>query len=278
MTENKQAKNLPGRIMMRTEMLFPDQKVDLRGLRYDIAKYVFAAEFIKDKVILDVACGSGYGSRFLSDNGAQWVAGGDLSTKALAAAQKSYSGKGVQFFMVNATRLPFADSSFDVVVSMETIEHLERFEDYLAECKRVLKKEGIFICSTPCMDFPTLTGDYHVHEFTLDEFQGLLSRFFVGTRFYGQEPKNGAEKRKERIRWEVERMVLKPLKTRVTVLFRLVRRIYHFYIRLRALFRSQRVQLSRIEDWGMILGEEHQPYPLDEGSLPPKTMIAVGRK
>jgi len=45
--------------------------------------------------------------------------------------------------------LPFPDEYFDVVVSLETIEHLKKYKRFLAECRRVLKKDDLFICSTP---------------------------------------------------------------------------------------------------------------------------------
>ena len=188
--------------------MLPEQKVDLRGLQYDIGKYAFAAEFVKDKAVLDIACGCGYGSSFLSDKGARIVVGGDISAEAVDAGRRSFGRQGLDFFLLNVTMLPFADNSLDVVISMETIEHLERPEELLTECKRVLKEGGVFICSTPCMNYPTITGAYHVHEFTQDEFRNILPRFFNSAQFYGQERKSRKEAERERTRWEIERRVL----------------------------------------------------------------------
>ncbi len=84
----------------------------------------------------------------------------------------------------------FADGFFDAIVSMETIEHLEQYQDYLAECKRVLKEGGLFICSTPLkyhdIPEPAKPNPYHAHEFYLEEFQELLSHFFAEVQLYGQ--------------------------------------------------------------------------------------------
>ena len=189
MADDKRRNKMPGGIPVGTEQVLPGQVVDLRSIQIILARYDFAAEYIKEKVVLDVACGAGYGSRFLLDRGAKKVVGGDNLAEALAAAQKFYGRKGVQFFMVNATRLPFADNSFDVVVSIETIEHLEYQDDFLAECKRVLKDGGVFICSTPNrMTNPNQVNihhPFHVHELTAVEFDELISGYFKDTKLYG---------------------------------------------------------------------------------------------
>ena len=174
-----------------SEMIMPGVETGFESLRSHIARYAFAAKFVKGKTVLDIACGSGYGSNYLLGRGAKSVVGGDISASAIECAQRFYSRQGVKFVHLDATqRLPFADNSFEVIVSMETIEHLKQYERFLTECKRVLKENGDFICSTPNKGhgIPEIEkfSAYHDHEFYVEEFQELLSRFFGEVQLYGQ--------------------------------------------------------------------------------------------
>jgi len=114
-----------------------------------INRYIFAAGFARDKVVLDVACGAGYGSDYLIKMGAKKVVGGDISEDAIEYARAQYKSNDLQFVRLNAVKLPFSRDCFDAIVSFETIEHLKEYENFLFECKRVLKDKGLFICSTP---------------------------------------------------------------------------------------------------------------------------------
>ena len=259
------------------EALLPNTKADIDTIGGHLARYAFAAEFVKGKVVLDVASGCGYGSSYLSDKGAGAVIGGDILAEQIEAARSFYGGLGVEFLALDATRLPFADNSFDAVVSMETIEHLEQYEDYLAECKRVLKKGGLFICSTPLkyhdIPEPAKPNPYHAHEFYLEEFQELLSRFFAEVQLYGQGYWGKVAKTRHRIGLKLERVL-----ERLNFLFYepyqninklLYRRLFH---------RMRYTRLSQIADFDKMLDEKHKPFPLVGSSLTPICVIAVARK
>ena len=130
------------------------------GVKDHLARYDFASEFLKGLIVLDVACGPGYGSALLLDRGAKKVFGCDISEDKINNARKEFTHPGAAFIIGDATCLPFEESSFDAVVSMETIEHLVNYKSYLKECRRVLKNNGIFICSTPYRG-------YGIHSVTL---------------------------------------------------------------------------------------------------------------
>ena len=68
-----------------------DKDTLFASLQFILAKYSFAAGYVKDKVVLDVACGAGYGSRYLFDKGAKTVVGGDISPEAIKAARTLYT-------------------------------------------------------------------------------------------------------------------------------------------------------------------------------------------
>lgn len=157
-----------------------------------INRYIFASRFVKNKVVLDVACGAGTGSRYLVSKGARKVVGVDISEDAIREAKTwNERGNGAEFVLSDAESLPLPSNSFDVVVSFETIEHLKEPERFLLECKRLLKKEGIFICSTPNKMIATPifrrpSNPYHVKEFYPQEFCDLVGSCFADTVAYGQ--------------------------------------------------------------------------------------------
>jgi ubiquinone/menaquinone biosynthesis C-methylase UbiE len=157
-----------------------------------IYRYVFAAGLTKGKTVLDVACGTGYGAGYMAKKGAKKAVGVDISAEAANYAWERYGrGKGTDFVCADGLRLPFTDASFDAVVSFETIEHIRQYGKFLAECRRVLKQDGLLVCSTPnrrifSPNLPKPINTFHVKEFWPDEFRRLLGRYFADVNFYGQ--------------------------------------------------------------------------------------------
>lgn len=97
--------------------------------------------------VLDLGCGAGTPSKVLMrDAGRYAVVGGDLSPSALDAYVQATGRSGVR---LDAQRLPFADGSFDVVVSDDVVEHLVDTDAYAREIHRVLAVGGWLFLSTP---------------------------------------------------------------------------------------------------------------------------------
>jgi ubiquinone biosynthesis O-methyltransferase len=103
------------------------------------------------KRLLDIGCGSGVVSRKCA-NVVKEVYGCDISQNAIDYATKKATAEGiknVKFRKCAAERLPFKDNYFDVVIASELIEHLKDPGVFLMEIKRVLKKRGYVIITTP---------------------------------------------------------------------------------------------------------------------------------
>lgn len=113
-----------------------------------MARYLWARSIVGTGDILDVACGTGYGSALMAGPGRR-VMGIDLSAEAIDRATHNFSLPGVSFVVGDATNLPVATSSLDFVVSFETIEHLPQPAVFLAEIGRVLRPKGTLLLSTP---------------------------------------------------------------------------------------------------------------------------------
>lgn len=147
-------------------------------------RYKLARLSIKDGLILDIACGSGYGLNILIDPKRKLV-GADISISALRYAKKKYGENKTLLVRVNAEKLPFNRDSFDAVVSFETIEHLKYPELFLQEIKRVLKSGGMLIISTPVRR-GNLIDYYHYFEYDIPGFKQVLKKYFKIKEIYGQ--------------------------------------------------------------------------------------------
>jgi len=161
-------------------------------LEYEhIHRYHALTEIVRDKKVLDVASGEGYGSAWLA-NTASEVIGVDIAEEAVAHANEKYSNvaNNVRFIRSSATALTFGDNSFDVVVSFETIEHLADHANMLSEIKRVLKPDGLLIISTPdkaiYSDASYYKNEFHVKELYKNEFYELLKTRFGHVQLFGQ--------------------------------------------------------------------------------------------
>jgi 2-polyprenyl-6-hydroxyphenyl methylase/3-demethylubiquinone-9 3-methyltransferase len=97
--------------------------------------------------ILDLGCGGGFLSNFLSKKGYK-VTGLDSAEDALKVARKFDQTKNVNYIQGSAYNLPFEEKSFDVVCAMDFLEHVESPEEIIAEISRVLKPGGQFFFYT----------------------------------------------------------------------------------------------------------------------------------
>ncbi|WNH09620.1 class I SAM-dependent methyltransferase [Thalassobellus suaedae] len=128
---------------------------------FHLDRYKFASKYIKDKMVADIACGTGYGTRCLLEAGkATKCIGIDIDKDAVSYAQRNHNVKGSQFICSSAENVPLDNESVDVIVSFETLEHVHDENLFINEFFRLLKKDGILIISTPNMYFVNSTLSY----------------------------------------------------------------------------------------------------------------------
>lgn len=175
------------------ERLVPEDERLRNLLVEDLSKFHFACQYATDQLVLDAGCGAGQGTAYLARTGARYVMGVDISPEALAYASGRYvSPDGPQnlaFGRMDVTRLAFRDQSFDMITSIEVIEHLDKPEDYVAEIHRLLRSSGVLVLSTPNKHLSSPTPGsmwpHHIHEFYPDELQALLERYFSAVEMWG---------------------------------------------------------------------------------------------
>jgi ubiquinone/menaquinone biosynthesis C-methylase UbiE len=150
-----------------------------------ISRYTAAQKLVKDKVVLDIASGSGYGTQTLAKY-AKKVYGVDIDKDSVAYANSKYGGDNIEFKVGDGELIPLPDSSVDIAITFETIEHIKDYKKFVQELKRVVKPDGLVIVSTP-NDLEFAEGNhYHLHEFEEKELYGLLKRYFKNIDSYYQ--------------------------------------------------------------------------------------------
>ena len=162
-----------------------------------------------NETILDIACGSGFGTHLLSTHSTGKVFGGDLSTEAINLCDNSYNKDNLSYEIMDGTKLKFEDNTFDVVVSFETIEHTTRFHEMIKELKRVIKPNGIIYLSTPNIKINSPTGivtnPYHTQEWDYVEFYKIINKHFNSYKIFGQ--KYNRYKNKKTIAFYIENLL-----------------------------------------------------------------------
>jgi SAM-dependent methyltransferase len=219
-------------------------------------RYAFAAGFVRGAVVVDVACGDGAGSEVYANEGARRIHAFDLSSEAVELT----NARGlptVTAAVADARTLPLEDESADVLITLETIEHVPEYERFVSEIVRILRPGGTLVCSTPNRKVysPGTARDgnpwnpFHVKEFDLDELEDIVHGNFVDVRWFGQNPSN---------------------RRTVAMLDRLGRILpLSLAVRLRQVWKLRMLPYDR--------PERHAVRPLDKAH-PPEIVVLVGKK
>lgn len=115
-----------------------------------------------NKTLLDVGCGKGEPARFINRKGRYFAVGLDAFEPYLRQCQKDKIHNA--YIQGDVRQLPFADNSFDLVICLEVLEHLEREdgEKLLKELERVAKRQVIL--STPVGKYKQGVFDGNPHQ------------------------------------------------------------------------------------------------------------------
>lgn len=171
-----------------------------------MVRYALAADWVRPgDTVLDCACGLGYGSAILAARspGARYY-GVDVDHEAVAYARAHFGeAYGVDYVAASGTALAFLDdASVDVIVSFETIEHVEDYGALIGEFRRVLKPDGRIIGSVPNLWVDETGRDpnpYHFHAFDWEKFRAAFDDGFIVEARYRQDAPGGFKM------WEAQR-------------------------------------------------------------------------
>ena len=104
---------------------------------------------IKGKRVLEIGCGRGAFSKYLLSCGADLVAA-DFSSSAIDIAKRLLADSPpCDIRVADIQNIPFGDNEFDLVISLETLEHVPDWKKGLSELVRVTKPDGQLVITTP---------------------------------------------------------------------------------------------------------------------------------
>ncbi|MBS0031884.1 class I SAM-dependent methyltransferase [Chitinophaga sp. 22321] len=156
---------------------------------YVFQRHVFAykavpLQCLKDKQVLELGCGEGYGMEMLAPHTAHY----------LSVDKKKPAGQLPANAAFQVCNLPvltgIADNSFDTVICFQVIEHIRNDSALLHEIRRVLKPGGRLFLTTPNRMMSLSRNPFHVREYLPREMFALMNAHFPKVKvegIYGNE-------------------------------------------------------------------------------------------
>ncbi|OGN84227.1 MAG: hypothetical protein A2X23_13845 [Chloroflexi bacterium GWC2_73_18] len=151
--------------------------------------YEEASRHAAARDVLDLGCNTGYGTIGLAAVANRTV-GVDVSPAAIEEARRRPGASVVEWLVVDGLTLPFADATFDLVMSFQVLEHIADPGPYLAEIARVLRGDGMALLTTPNAAIRLDAGDppwnrFHVREYQAAELPAVLGASFDDVEVLG---------------------------------------------------------------------------------------------
>jgi SAM-dependent methyltransferase len=171
------------------ERTLPDVPAENYWYRRHLAVYEWIAARVAGAVVLDMACGEGYGSAVLARTAAR-VVGVDGNPEAHEHARLRYTGPRLSFEW-GAVESFGEPASFDAVVFLQTIEHVVDPAAVLRHFARILRPGGTAYVSTPNVLTLAPTGaeksdnPWHLREYRAGEFAELCRGVFDHVEILG---------------------------------------------------------------------------------------------
>lgn len=161
--------------------------------------YTFFARFCRGLRVLDAGCGTGYGSAYLARAGAASVLGVDINAKSLNYARKTYRLDSLTFELGDLQHLQLPESTFDLIVSSNTLEHLEDPEQLLTRMHRWLAPTGqVIVVIPPIIDELSLEDNrknpFHRSNFYVHDWIALFERLGWAARVHRHLYSRGNDK------------------------------------------------------------------------------------
>ncbi|MEM3449614.1 MAG: glycosyltransferase, partial [Nitrososphaerota archaeon] len=148
----------------------------------------------KARTVLDIGCGSGYGSALLAKIGFD-VTGVDIDELAISFAKRIFKDKPVSFECQHIDSFVRAGRRFDAVLACEVVEHVDNPEEFVDKLLCVVKPSGYVAISVPTWTYHgiDLNSD-HRSNWTLTKAEKFFRRFFRLQRLWSVNVSPAIEK------------------------------------------------------------------------------------
>lgn len=154
------------------ERTVPHLPAENYWFRRHLAAYHFAAALCRGARVLEAGAGEGYGAAAVRNAGAATVVALDYDAAAIGHLRATYRLAAIRG---NLVALPFRDAAFDLVLSLQTIEHVWDQSRFLDECARVLVPGGKLVLTTPNRRTFPAGNPFHSRELDAAELADLIS-------------------------------------------------------------------------------------------------------
>jgi len=156
--------------------------------------YEHALQFVENKTVLEIGCGSGYGNKLLAQK-AEKIYSLDIDKESLEFARIHNANSKTEYIEVDVVEgVDLESNSCDICVCFQVIEHIdiEKIPLFLNEIKRIVKPSGITLFTTPnrkirLYPFQKPVNKYHKTEYTGKGFKKLLSVYFDDVSLFGMQ-------------------------------------------------------------------------------------------
>lgn len=111
-------------------------------------------------IALEIGCGNGYGTKLIKKHfGPRRIEAIDLDEKMIGIARRKNRDASIQYYVMDASALSFADRTFDAIFDFGIIHHIPNWKDCISEMYRVLKDNDEVITEELSIEtFSTLSG------------------------------------------------------------------------------------------------------------------------
>jgi SAM-dependent methyltransferase len=143
------------------------------------AAYLFARPRLRGLRVLELGCGSGYGTASLA-GAARLLVGVDR-----VAPDPASRVPGAGFVRADLRHLSLHEQSFDAALSFQVLEHLDDPAVLVRPLARCLRPDGFAVLTTPNVAMSDGVNPYHVHEYRADELAKCLRPHFDEVEVFG---------------------------------------------------------------------------------------------
>jgi len=146
---------------------------------FDLSK-----EDYNNKTVLDIGCGP-RGSLEWASNAKRRVGLDPLADKYLKMEGRNHD---MEYIQSGAEKMPFDTGYFDVVTSLNSLDHVDDLQECINEIKRVVASGGLFLMISDIHSYPTLAEpsnfDWDITQSFLPEFSVEFEKHFEGSNMY----------------------------------------------------------------------------------------------
>lgn len=152
--------------------------------------YYFALSQALNKQVFDAGCGSGYGSFYIAEHGAEFVEGVDISAIAIEFDRKHFKRDNLHFQVMSLEDInQFPDQEFDLIYTSNVLEHVPEVSKFFAHSTRLLKQDGqMIIAVPPVVDDNSrqinINNPYHLNIWTPRQWQAVIGEFYEEVESY----------------------------------------------------------------------------------------------